>query len=166
MSEPVWIEIAHRRVGEMRLDEADVIHFAGLPGFPDARRFALCRHDQDGPLSWLACLDDVDLAFVVTDPRQFFPDYAPRIPDRYRRLLSSEADAELELLAIVNLSGGAPRLNLAAPLVVDARTRKGAQVLLEDGKHEIARALPTPAAKPGPPPRPQAPPQMESKPQR
>lgn len=152
MSEPVWIEIAHRRVGAIRLPESAVMRFAGLPGFPHARRFALFQHDQDSPFSWLACLDDPELAFVVTDPRLFFPDYAPGIPTRSLEALGSDATGPFDLLAIANLSGSAPCLNLAAPLVVDAETRRGVQVVLDDERHAISQALPASAAKAAPTP--------------
>ncbi|MGI9591019.1 MAG: flagellar assembly protein FliW [Myxococcota bacterium] len=148
MSDAVWVEVAHRRVGDIRLPESAVIRFAGLPGFPEARRFALFQHDQDSPFSWLACLDDPDLAFVVTDPRLFFPDYAPGIPSRALEALG--ADGACELLSIANLRGERPCLNLAAPLVVDATSRRGVQVVLEEKQHAIAQALPEDAAKQAP----------------
>ena len=152
MSEAVWIELAHRRVGEIRLPESAVIRFTGLPGFPEARRFALFQHDQDSPFSWLACLDDPELAFVVTDPRLFFPDYAPGIPSRALEALGAEATGPFELLAIANLRGERPCLNLAAPLVVDATSRRGVQVVLDDDRYAIAQARPEGATSQAPAP--------------
>jgi len=152
VSEAVWIELAHRRVGEIRLPESAVIRFARFPGFPEARRFALFQHDQDSPFSWLACLDDPELAFVVTDPRLFFPDYAPGIPSRALEALGADAAGPFELLAIANLRGERPCLNLAAPLVVDASSRRGVQVVLEDDRYAIAQTLPEGAASQAPAP--------------
>lgn len=162
MSEKGWIEIAHSRVGSIRLPESAVIRFAGLPGFPEARRFALVHHDEDSPFSWLACLDDPELAFVVTDPRLFFPGYAPAIPPRDLEAIGAEAPGQVELLAIANLRGERPRLNLAAPLVVNAESRCAAQAVLDDDALSISHAIP--AAAPVPAGASEA--QMESKPQR
>ncbi len=131
-----WIEVKHGRVGAFQVREGDLLHFRGLPGFPDARRFALLRHDErslpEQPFSWLACVDDSDLAFAVTDPNAFSPDYDPRLPPGVLTELDAPDRESLTILAIANLATEPPRLNLAAPLVLNLANRQGAQVILED----------------------------------
>ena len=131
-----WIEVQHMRVGAFRVREGDLLRFPGLPGFPDACRFALLRHDERGPseqpFSWLACVDDDELAFAVTDPRAFAPDYDPDLPPGVLAELDAAERESLTILTIANLATEPPRLNLAAPLVLNLDNRRGAQVILEN----------------------------------
>jgi flagellar assembly factor FliW len=146
-----WIEMTHARAGEVRVREDAVIEFQGLPGFPDARRFALVHEEKDDVFQWLVCLDDAELAFVVTDPLLFFPEYHPTLPAPQLRALGAGGREEVVLLAIGNLGGETPRLNLAAPLIVHLETRRAAQIVLDDPRFSIAQPLPAPTYRgPGP----------------
>lgn len=113
----------------------------GVLGFPGATRFALVRLDDevDG-LFRLVCLDQ-DLAFVVAAPPLFFPDYSPEIDDAVVTALDLGDDA----LALVVLTLGDPleesTANLLAPLVLNPRTRRAAQVVLSDGSLPVRRRL-------------------------
>lgn len=155
------VEVAHRRVGPFEVRESEVIHFDGLPGFRHARRFVLLGHDAPSPFSWLACLDDLDLCFAVADPREFFPTYKVRLPERVLTGLAG-GPGELVVLAIANLATTPPRLNLAAPIVVNANRRVGVQVIVDEGAQtavELVHTRPSASRDAG------ATPQTESKPQ-
>lgn len=114
-----------------------------MVGFPEHRAFALVRLDDDGVLTSLTSVDDDQLRFLVVPPAQFFPDYAPVIDD--------EVVAELEIadvadvLLLVVLTAGATladtTANLIAPVVVNVRTRKAAQVVLETQDWPVAAPL-------------------------
>ena len=105
-----------------------------LLGFPDRRRFALTRLDDTGLLCELRCLEQADLRFVVVPPAMFFPGYAPEVEDDVAAALGAADGSDLLVLSLVTL-GDAPEAataNLLAPLVVNHRTRRAAQVLLDD----------------------------------
>ena len=136
------IAIDHQRFGRIEVPSGDVIHFDGLPGFADARRFALLRHDRTSTFLWLISLDHDDLAFVVTDPRQFFPDYDPALANAQLRLVDADDVRDVELFAMATIRDGDATLNLAAPLVVHAAAGKGAQLILEHGGRSTREPLP------------------------
>lgn len=147
--EAVTVAIEHRRFGRLEIPESDVLEFDGLPGFPSARRFALLAHDRDEVFAWLVSLDDPDLALVVTDPGPFFPDYRPGFAtDRLAGLGAASRD-EVEVLVVVNLRRGEPTLNLLAPVALCARTRRGAQWILEDGGLSPCEPMPAGWGAPG-----------------
>lgn len=137
MADGEWLQLHHGRVGDVRVHTSRLLHFAGLPGFPHARRFALIERDRNLAFAWMVCLDDLDLAFVVADPRQLVPGYQPEPRLADLRAVGAESPAEVALLAIANLRGRRPTLNLAAPLVVHPRTRRGVQAILEDDRFSI-----------------------------
>ena len=133
MSAQPKIHFEHRRVGKIELDPDNALHCAGLPGFPHARSFALAQHDGDSPFAWLASLDDADLAFVVAEPGKLFPDYAPALRKQELDAVGAASPADVLLLAIANVTAGDVRMNLAAPILVNATTRRAAQVVLALG---------------------------------
>jgi flagellar assembly factor FliW len=138
------VRIETQRFGQIELEEKDLIHFGGLPGFPRARRFVLLGHDRGQAFAWLLCADDPELAFAVTDPWQFFPDYDPGFEPRHLRPLGVASGEDLEILAIASVAGGRTRLNLAAPLVIHAPTRRGAQIILDGTRWSTREEVPAP----------------------
>jgi len=126
------------------------LHFAaGLPGFPDARRFVLVRlGDEVSPFSVLRSLDDgpdnrPGLEFVVTHPGLFFPDYAPEIDDDIagRLELKSADDALLLVIVTVTDPVAASTANLLGPIVVNRHTRAAAQAVLGNSGYATREAL-------------------------
>ncbi len=145
------VRISSTRFGTLRVPEADLLRFPGLPGFPGARRFALVEHDHRGIFGWLVAADVPDLAFVVTNPWNFVPDYDPPVPGRALRGLGAASLEELEVLAIAAFEGGRIFLNLAAPLLVNPKSRSGLQVILEGDAWSTRQPIPPPAPPPGGP---------------
>jgi flagellar assembly factor FliW len=114
-----------------------------LPGFPDARRFTLVELVEGGTLFALRSLDDAELRFLVVPPAPFFPDYAPEIDDITAHSLGL-TDADDALVLLVVTPGDAPAdatANLLAPVIVNARTRAAAQVVLPDSSLPIREPL-------------------------
>jgi len=126
------VVIASRRFGHIETEASELIHFDGLPGFPQARRFLLMQHDGETPFAWLVCADEPDLGFVVANPWQFFPDYRPELDASHLRGVGAEVEADLELLTIADVRSNEIHLNLAAPLLLNASTHRGRQLILGD----------------------------------
>jgi flagellar assembly factor FliW len=105
-----------------------------MAGFPDQRRFALARLDEMGLVCDLHSLDDPGLRFVVVPPTTFFADYAPEIDDSVVSELGVESEDDVFALVVVTL-GDRPEdatVNLMAPVLVNHRTRRAGQFLLDD----------------------------------
>jgi flagellar assembly factor FliW len=137
------LRVEHERFGPIEVGTDEVLRFEGIPGFPEAERFALLRHDRDSAFLWMVSLDVCDLAFAVADPRQFFPDYRPVFtPDQLASVEASRPE-EIELFAIATIREASVTLNLTAPVLVNARTARGTQVVLADGAYATQTPLPT-----------------------
>ncbi|RZJ37463.1 MAG: hypothetical protein EON87_22175, partial [Brevundimonas sp.] len=91
-------------------------------------------------------LEIPSLAFLLADPDAFAPTYAPAIPAATLTELGVAAEAPYLLWTTANVPAGRPRdatLNLAAPIVVDPLSRRGAQIVLDGDAYPIRhRAFP------------------------
>ena len=126
------------------LDGSSVHIGAGLPGFPGAHRFRLMPWGEEtGPFSLLVSLDEEGLAFLVSTPDAFFPDYVPEIDGSTAQRLGILSPADAAVYVIVT-PGPTPRdatANLLGPLVVSRRTGLAAQVVLESTRWEMRTPL-------------------------
>ena len=85
------MEIVTSRFGTLNVDDDRVINFPkGLLGFPDHSRYALIQTGEENYFFWLQCVDEPNLAFVITDPSIFFKDYEVPIKDETQTELSLE----------------------------------------------------------------------------
>jgi flagellar assembly factor FliW len=114
-----------------------------MPGFPDFRRFALVRLDEDGVLCALRSLDDPELRFLVVPPAAFFDDYSPVISDETVAALGIESANDVLVLAVVNPgdSAATATVNLLAPVLVNTGNRRASQVILDDASLPVRRPL-------------------------
>ena len=71
------MQVRTTRFGTVEIAEDRVIHFAkGLLGFGEHKRFCLLEPQEDSAFFWLQSIDDPALAFVVTDPSFFVPEFS------------------------------------------------------------------------------------------
>lgn len=113
-----------------------LLEFAnGIPGFPESQSFALIHTElAQEPFAVLRCLDTPELEFVVTTPHFYFPDYAPEIDDSTVERLGIEGEEDVLILLILTVGEEAMDItaNLFAPIVINSKNRRGAQVILKD----------------------------------
>ncbi len=130
------------RFGQVEVDETKLIVFPrGLLGFPLHKQFALVQTGVNSAFYWLQSADRADLAFVVTDPRLFLADY--KVPAKSEDLKQLDlGDAEgAQLFVIVNKVDGVLTGNLQGPLVINATTRVGKQLVLSDKRYSTRYPL-------------------------
>jgi flagellar assembly factor FliW len=114
-----------------------------MPGFADQRQFALVQLDEEGVLCSLRSLDDADLRFLVMPPSHFFPDYEPEIDEEVVADLGIDSVEDVLVLVVLNAgdSLASTTANLLAPVLVNVRTRRAAQVILDDTSLDVAVSL-------------------------
>lgn len=125
--------------------EENLLEFEdGIPGFPEAHRFQLVELVEDGAFQLLQSVDDPDLAIVVGVPWLFFGDYAPELTDVDQQGLEIESEQDAVVFCSVTLDADrkTAHMNLLGPFIVNARTRKGRQVVLTDQDYPIRAPLP------------------------
>jgi flagellar assembly factor FliW len=122
----------------------EITFVAGLPAFPDARRFAIVRWGDEGsPFCMLRSLEDPELAFVVTHPLLFFPDYSPEIDDETAARIGLDRGEDAIVLVILTL-GTSPTdasANLLGPIVINRQTNDAVQAVLYDTRYDVCTPL-------------------------
>jgi flagellar assembly factor FliW len=119
------------RFGTIEVDESAVIEFpAGLIGLPGTR-WALVGAGPGSPFRWLHSLEQEDLALPVTDPWNFFPDYAVELSDADTERVGGDDPDAVEVMVTVRATAELSEFsaNLRAPIVV--REGRGFQVINE-----------------------------------
>jgi len=139
------MKIDGTRFGDIEFDTENLIHFPdGLIGFEELRDFVVMPNREEGPLFWIQSVEDKDIAFLLTDPQNFFVDYAVA-PDKTEqtKLQSSTVD-ECYALAVVTLQPDkSVTLNLAAPVIFSPQSNRALQVILEGAPYNTRTPLPT-----------------------
>ncbi len=130
------------RFGTIEIAEDRILDFPkGLLGFSAMRRYCLLEPGEDSCFFWLQSLEEPSLAFVVTDPSLFVPEYSvPIRPEQMTDLgLSKLEDAQV--FVIVNKVDQLLTGNLQGPLVVNTQTRTGEQMVLAEKRWTTRHAL-------------------------
>jgi flagellar assembly factor FliW len=127
------MEVQTTRFGTVEITEDRVITFPkGLLGFQDYKRYTLLRPNDEACFFWLQCLDNPDLAFVITDPNIFVPDFAVPIRNEQMEDLRLGQLEDAQVFVIVNKIGTKLTGNLQGPLVVNTTGKIGEQFVLAE----------------------------------
>ena len=140
------MQIQTTRFGPVTIDPNHIMTFPqGLVGFPDQVRFALLGQARDGAQEgafyWLQATENPELAFLVTDPAQFFKDYQVCIREETQQDLNLADAKDGQVLVICNRAGEWLTGNLLGPLVINTRTRIGQQMVLTEKKWTCRQPL-------------------------
>jgi len=133
------------RFGEVEYDPETTLTFPeGVIGFEYLRDFIVMPNEKEGPLFWIQSVNDPMIAFVLTDPTNFFLEYRV-VPDRSERekLGISDEDECFSLAVVTVAEDRSVTLNLAAPILFAPQTNRALQVVVESGKYETKTPLPT-----------------------
>lgn len=146
---------ATARFGALDVPESEQLEFGrGLLGFEHLKRFVHVEIEAEQPFGWLQSLEDPQVAFVVTHPALFFPEYQVEVDPRELGDVRPSPNERLLVLAICTLaeSPALVTMNLQGPLVINQSTRRGKQLVLNHSgygtQHRLTDASTRTAAQP------------------
>ena len=145
MESPLTMTVETPRFGEVTYAETDVFEFPwGLPGFSDLRRFLALSLAEQPNFVWLQSLDDPKVALPAGDPWQIFPDYEPRMPAYAVEALELRNAEDFTFLCVVVVTKDAEEMtmNLMAPIVLNLKTRRARQIMLENSPYSVKTPIP------------------------
>ena len=140
------------RFGPIEVEDEKVIHFPeGIPAFERVHVFVIIPCDEESPYVFLQSLKTPDLAFLMTMPFIFFPDYEFELDDENQQKLGLERQEDMLLYVLLTIPQGRVQdmtANLVAPLVINVANQQGRQLVLEHSPYQTKhRLFPTDKAK-------------------
>ena len=131
------MKVQSSRFGWIEVKSEALINFPrGVIGFPEETAFVLLRRGGGSPVGWLQSISDPHLAFPVVSIEALEAEFPIETVDRLPKLSgvlgSSTSIAVMAVITAVG-DGAEATVNLLSPIIVNAETRTGAQVVLDDG---------------------------------
>ncbi len=138
------ITIRTANFGELRVPEEKIIRFReGIPGFPEVREFAILELDDIRPFQYLQSLGEPPVALLIVNPFLFVPSYRFDLSAADMEELQCAAPEELSVFVVATIPAdpAGATVNLMAPVVVNARERRGKQVILIESGYSVRHPL-------------------------
>ena len=129
--------------GEIELADEKILDFpSGLIGFENYTKFAILYDEEEkgaARISWLQSLEEPLLALPVIEPLAIVEEYIPVIEDELLVPLGNPADEDLLFLLAMTVPSDMTKVtaNMKAPIIINATTRKGAQLIVENEDYPV-----------------------------
>ncbi len=133
MTKPA-VEFMTARFGLLSITEDKIIHFVkGVPGFGSLRKFILIDHDQEGTFKWLQSMEDANVAFLLTNPALYKPDYTVPLRKPEIESLAVKDSSALVSFVMVCVSSVTRELslNLKGPVVFNSENMRAVQCIID-----------------------------------
>ncbi len=133
------------RFGEIEVEEEKIVHFKkGIPAFEDEHEFVIIPYDEESPYYFMQSLKSPELAFLITTPFIFFPEYQIEVDDDTMTELDIKNSEDVLLYSIITIPNGSIRYmtaNLLAPLVLNTENMQAKQLVMEKTRYTTKHRL-------------------------
>jgi len=138
------MKIKTSRFGEIEIDKDSIVTMPdGMLGFSEIKQYVLVKHDEKSPFIWYQAVEEPGLAFVITDPFAFFPDYEVGLTQEDLDALDCHDTRDLAVFVVVVIPENAEQMtaNLRGPIVINTANRIARQVVLTDERYSPNQSL-------------------------
>lgn len=133
------------RFGEIEVEEDKIVHFEhGIPAFDEEHEFLIIPYDEESPYVFLQSLNTPDLAFLMTMPFVFFPDYEFEIDDETQARLGITKQEDMLVYTLLTIPGGRVQdmtANLMAPVLINTQNMQAIQLVLDKSRYMTKHRL-------------------------
>lgn len=132
-----------KHFGEIDLAEDKILTFEnGIMGFESCKRYTILYNNESGErpvISWLQSLDEQGLALPVISPLFAKEDYNPLIEDELLAGLGKLTEDNQVIFVTLTVPKDLTKMtaNLKAPIVINADTRRGCQIIVENSDYVV-----------------------------
>ena len=129
--------------GTIDLQEDKILNFEnGIMGFEQFKSFTILYDVEEGDtpsISWLQCVEEPSLALPVINPLLVKEDYNPIVDDEVLATLGDINNENLVILLSLTVPSDLTKMtcNLKAPFIINSDTKKGRQIIVENGDYEV-----------------------------
>ncbi|WP_203245944.1 flagellar assembly protein FliW [Sporosarcina beigongshangi] len=146
------IQIQTKFHGKLTFEPDQTWNFPkGIPGFEDDKQFILLPIEGNDIFRVLQSTQTPTAAFIVVNPYTLIEDYSFDIDEPTIDLLSIESEQDIFVLSVITLKEpfDSSTINLQAPLIFQAKTKKARQMILNDKKFSLRHPIGTQTAEKG-----------------
>ena len=133
------------RFGEIEVEDEKVVTFEnGIPAFAEENEFVILPYEEESPYYFMQSLKTPELAFILTIPFLFFPDYQIEIDDESIKELDIKNQDNVAIYSLVTIPNGSLRYmtaNLLAPVVLNTENMKAKQIIMEKSNYKTKHRL-------------------------
>ncbi|OGO83301.1 MAG: flagellar assembly protein FliW [Clostridiales bacterium GWC2_40_7] len=130
-----------KHFGEIEYMEENILNFdSGLPGFENVKKYIFIDSpDEQSIFKWLQSVDNPQLAFAIVNPFLVKEDYDFEISDEDMRELGIESAEDVVVYSILVVPDDLTKvsMNLKAPVIINVRNKKGAQIVLDTDNYTV-----------------------------
>lgn len=136
------MKVETRLFGAIEIDEEKILNFpGGIVGFPELTQFAIVHDDEKGPnaIRWMQSLQETNFAMPVIDPLVVLPQYNPSVEDELLKGIGELTEDNTLVLVTITVPSELTKMtvNLQAPFIINADTRKACQVIVDPDKYQV-----------------------------
>ncbi|UCB51783.1 MAG: flagellar assembly protein FliW [Candidatus Zixiibacteriota bacterium] len=132
------------KFGELDFEENEIIVLPkGILGFSQLTRYILLEKEGSGPFKWLQSVEDPNVAFVIADPLNFFPNYKLEIDEKELEELKYANSKDLITYVIVTVPQDASlaSADLLGPLVINPKRQLAKQAVMSNSPYTTKHYL-------------------------
>ncbi len=138
------MKIETKHFGTVEVDGNELIRFEqGIPGLEQYKTYALLPVDEASLYFALQPIDEAGIALIITNPYLFYSDYAFDLDEPVKNELNISKREEVAVYNVLTLKDpfNTSTINLQAPIVINAETKKGRQVILTNDEYHTKHPL-------------------------
>ena len=128
---------------EIDVDDQKILTFEkGLIGFEELTRFTLIYNNEtesSNSITWLQSLDEEWFALPAINPFHVMTDYNPIVEDEILTTIGELNEENTVIFLTLTIPADITKMttNLKAPIVINADTKKGCQVIAENPEYVV-----------------------------
>ena len=140
------MKVETSRFGTLDISEKEIVRFPeGLYGFEKETEFTLLPFNPnvESPMEWMQSLKSTHLAFVITNPYLYLPDYKLKLSEEDKKRVELEDDDLHLTRVIVTIPENYYEMtaNLIAPLVINKEKSIAKQFVLTNMNYDTRHYL-------------------------
>ncbi|WP_338655515.1 flagellar assembly protein FliW [Sporosarcina psychrophila] len=131
-------------LGEVDATESEILTFDnGLPGFENERNFILLSIEGNEVYQILQSINSKEVGFVIANPYLFTSDYTFELNESSVEALNIESEEDIIVLTIVTVKEpfNTSTVNLKAPVIINTKSKKAKQCILENADYPIRYSI-------------------------
>lgn len=141
------MKIATKHFGEVEISDEKILTFEkGIFGFEEYKKYIILYEGNEEEMNlfcWLQSIEEVSVALPIVNPMLFYPDYSPEVADEEVKELGDIEENVLEVYSVIVIPEDITKMtiNLKAPIIINNKTKKCAQLIAEGDTYGIRHNL-------------------------